>query len=146
MKKANVISVLIAFVIVILNGIIGHFLAPSGILLTPLILTITTLIIVVNSKLVKPIYNSIMVYGCVALNDFLLKLFAGGHHDSEGQGWINMLLLIGLIPTFFILYVYIIINKYMTTASKIVGISFFLLLVALHFCFFSDLGLGRPSY
>ena len=140
---SNKIVLLLATLTVILNGLIGHFFASNGILLTPLVLTITTLLVCFCTKNIKVIYISILVYFFVALNDILIKLYAGGSHDNQGLGWIHLLLFIGLIPTFIILVVTVFKRKEETMISKIIAILLFIGLILLHLQLFSSLGIGR---
>lgn len=128
---------------VILNGLIGHFLAPTGIMLTPIVLTITTSLICFGTKNIKPILISALTYLFVALNDISIKLYSGGSHDSEGLGWIHVLLFIGLLPTFGILLATIFKNKEETLTNKIIAVVLFVGLIAGHLQLFSSLGLGR---
>jgi len=133
----------LATLAVILNGIIGHFLAPSRIMLTPIVLIITTTLICFGTKKIKPILISALTYLFVALNDISIKLYSGGSHDSEGLGWIHLLLFVGLLPTFGILLVTIFKNKEETLTNKIIAVVLFVGLIVGHLKLFSDLGLGR---
>jgi hypothetical protein len=133
----------LATLTVISNGLIGHFLAPSGIMLTPIVLTITTSLVCFGTKNFKTILISALTYLFVALNDISIKLYSGGSHDSEGLGWIQMLLFIGLLPTFGILLVTIFRNKQETSANKIIAVVIFVGLIAGHLQLFNNLGLGR---
>jgi hypothetical protein len=71
---------------VILNGLIGHFFAPNGIMLTPIVLTITTSLVCFGTNNIKIILISALTYLFVALNDISIKLYSGGSHDNEGLG------------------------------------------------------------
>lgn len=133
----------LATLVVILNGLIGHFLAPSGILLTPVILIITTSLVCFGTKNIKVIFLSFLVYLFIALNDFSIKLYSGGSHDSEGIAWIHLLLFVGLIPTFVIFLVAVFINGQDTLINKIIAIVLFVGLIVLHLQLFMTLGLGR---
>jgi hypothetical protein len=139
----NKTALVLAILTVILNGFIGHFFAPNGIMLTPIVLLITTSLICFGTKNVKPIFISILTFLFVALNDISIKLYSGGSHDSEGLGWIHMLLFIGLLPTFGILLAAIFNSKEVTFTNKIIAVFLFVGLTAVHLQLFRNLGLGR---
>jgi hypothetical protein len=139
----NKTALVLAILTVILNGFIGHFFAPNGIMLTPIVLLITTSLICFGTKNFKPIFISILTYLFVALNDISITLYSGGSHDSEGLGWIHMLLFIGLLPTFGILLAAIFNSKEVTLTNKIIAVFLFVGLIAVHLQLFRNLGLGR---
>lgn len=128
---------------VILNGLIGHFFAPNGILLTPVVLTITTSLVCLGTKNIKVILISTLTYLFVALNDISIKLYSGGSHDQEGLVWIHALLFIGLIPTFGILLTRSFRQKDEKLINKLLAVGLFIGLIALHLQLFGNLGLGR---
>jgi hypothetical protein len=128
---------------VILNGLIGHFFAPNGIMFTPIVLTITSTLVCFGTKNIKIIFISFLTYFFVALNDILIKLYSGGSHDSVGLGWIQLLLFVGLLPTFGILLISIFRRKEETLTNKIIAVFLFVGLIAGHLQLFGTLGLGR---
>jgi hypothetical protein len=129
----------LAALIVILNGIIGHYFAPNGILLTPIVLTITASLVCFGTKKIKHLFISFLTYFFVALNDVSIKLFSGGTHDSEGLALINMFLLIGLAPTFSILWISILTKKVEKIKQQIIALIAFILLMTIHFILFKNL-------
>ena len=139
----NYILIGIATFIVILNGLIGHFFAPNGILLTPIVLTITTYLICFETKNIKVIFISILTFLFVVLNDIFIKLYSGGTHDNEGLGWVHLLLFVGLVPTFGILLSSVLKRNDEKSINKIVAIILFAILITIHLQLFSNLGLGR---
>jgi hypothetical protein len=139
----NTTALGLATLTVILNGLIGHFFAPNGIMLTPIVLTITTSIVCFGTKNIKPILLSVLTYLFVALNDISIKLYSGGSHDNEGLGWIHLLLFVGLFPAFGILLATVLRRKEETVTNKIIAIVLFIGLVVGHLQVFSNLGLGR---
>jgi hypothetical protein len=140
---SNKIAFGLATLTVILNGLIGHFFAPKGIMLTPIVLTITASLVCFGTKNIKIIFISALTYLYVALNDISIKLYSGGSHDQEGLGWVHALLFLGLIPTFGILVTTIFRNKQETLTNKLIAIALFIGLIVLHLQLFSNLGLGR---
>ena len=143
MDKRNILILGLAFIVVLLNGLIGHFFAPNGIFLTPFVLTITASLIAFRTKNLKPIWKSVLIYSFMALNDFSIKLYSGGSHDNEGLGFVHLFLFIGLLPTFGILITTITNDKQTTTKDKILAITIFPILTGIHLYLFSGLGLGR---
>lgn len=139
----NKTSVGLATLTVIVNGFIGHFFAPNGIMLTPIVLTITTSLVCFGTKNIKTILISLLTYLFVALNDISIKLYSGGSHDSEGLGWVHLLLFVGLLPTFGILLTKIFRSKEETLTNKIIAVFIFVGLIAGHLQLFGNLGLGR---
>lgn len=132
----------LATLTVILNGLIGHFFAPNGIMLTPIVLTITTSLVCFGTKNIKVIVISALIYLFVALNDLSIKLYSGGSHDQEGLGWVHLFLFVGLVPTFGILIATILKYKEETLTNKIIAVVLFVGLIAGHLQLFSNLGFG----
>jgi len=81
-------SILISFIIVLINGLIGHFFPPFGILLTPVLIIFISLLISFNKK-ISGILKSLILVFLIILNDVLIKLYCGGRHDSEGLIFLN---------------------------------------------------------
>lgn len=129
--------------IILLNLLIGHFFAPTGIMITPVILIASTALIVFNTRDKKPVLMSLLVLLMIILNDIGLKLYAGGAHDKEGQAWVHFMLFLGLIPSFFIMTRSILKSEEFALEQKIVSIFLFPLVISAHLFFFSDLGIGR---
>ena len=142
-KDKNIITLIIAIAIVIINGLIGHFLAPFEIWTTPLVLIITSLLVAFKIKNIRIIWKGVLMFLFACFNDILIKLYAGGVHDEEGYGWITLSLIWGLIPTFFILYRISYLDDKETKRNKVMALTLFSVLVILHFLLFGNLGLGR---
>lgn len=139
----NIIPLIVAVFIVIANGIIGHYFAPNGITLTPVVLTIITYIICFRLKSSKVVLISLLTYIFVALNDFSIKLYSGGTTDYEGLEWIHLFLLIGLIPTLVILSFAIFKKGKEKLSTKILSLILFIVLMIIHFQLFSLIGLDK---
>lgn len=129
--------------IIIVNLLLGHFFAPTGMMLTPIALTISTSLVVFGSKKLRPILLTLIILGLIILHDIGLKLYAGGTHDGPGLGWMNLMLFIGLVPTYILTIVGIFRNKPAKLTEKIISLLIFPLIIAGHLYLFSDLGLGR---
>ncbi len=129
--------------IVILNIVIGHFLAPMGILLTPIVLIAIALIIWFGNNELSLTCKGILLGVLISFHDIGIKLFSGGIHDYEGKGWIHAMLFIGLIPAFGILVGGAIKDKNEPIRNKWIAVVLFSILISLHLLIFEDLGIGR---
>jgi hypothetical protein len=99
----ELIVLLSAALIIALNGYIGHAYPPSGILGTPIILGISSLIIVIGVRRSASILKSCFVLSCAILNDYLVRTYSGGMIDSEGEAMISVYFFYGLIASYLIL-------------------------------------------
>ena len=125
------------------NLLLGHFFAPTGIMLTPIALAISTAVIVFGSDNLRPTVLTLIISGLIILHDTGLKLYAGGIHDSEGLGWLHLMLFIGLIPAYILTIAGIFRNKEVQLTEKVIALLIFPLIIAGHLYLFNDLGLGR---
>lgn len=139
----NLVVIFIAIFIVTLNGLIGHFYPPNGIVWTPLVISISTYLVAFRTTQLNPIIKSLLAFIFIALNDILLKLYVGGTHDNEGLAYILFFLYLGLIPTSGIILTSVITDKQTNIASKIISLVLFPALIVAHLYLFSNLGLGR---
>ena len=128
-----------AFFIVLLNLILNRYSAPAGILLTPVIITTISTLISLNKDKFVPFLHVAIVYFLIAINDIGIKLYGGGIHDSEGLGWIHMMLLIGSLPCFILLAIGI----KATNLIERLSLLLFIGLIVFHLTAFGELGLGR---
>lgn len=142
-KTSNKASIALAFFTVAINGIIGHFFAPNGMTFTPIVIIITTALTVFATKGIPLAWKSFFIYFFIAINDILIKLYSGGLHDYEGLGWVQLYLLVGLVPTSVMLFITTFKAKDEPVISKVMALLLFVLLMILHFQLFSHLGLGR---
>lgn len=93
-----------AGLIVIINGIIGHYYPTSGIMGTPIILGITSVIIVMGmGRKSGSILKSIFLIFCALLNDFLIRNYSGGIHNSKSADFITLYLFYGSIISYLVL-------------------------------------------
>lgn len=130
----------LALLIVVANVAIGHFFPPFGIMLTPFVLPIITMLVVFGPGTRPPISVSGLVVGLIALNDIGIKLFSGGTHDSEGLGWIHGTLIIGLLPSFLLLLAGNLQNHQAKRLERVLGALLFPALITVHLCIFGHLG------
>ncbi len=127
--------------ILILSVIIGYLYPPSGIMYTPVVLSIMIWLVTFTNNGLNILAKTIISYLCIGLNDIGIKLFAGGAHDWEGQGWIHMLLFIGLVPCSIMLAIGIFRDHKSTIWFKVLNILLFGLLIYLHLEIFKTFGI-----
>jgi hypothetical protein len=143
MKNKTMLRLLAALSVVIINGLIGHFFAPYGILLTPIILSITTYLAVFPVSNLNPVWKSMFSFLFIATNDISIKLYSGGRHDYEGLAWVHLLLFIGLLPVFGLLLNSVFEDRKAPVILQIFAMVIFPILILGYLYFFSELGLGR---
>lgn len=79
---------------VFFSNYLGHVSPPTSILLTPIVIVgIAIAILKVDS--IELMTKSIIISSFIILNDLLIRTYAGGTHDSQGNGWIMLMFLIG---------------------------------------------------
>ncbi len=99
----------ISFGVVILNNILGHYFPPFSIVASPILFLI--IMSFMCYRLSKQDYTITMLcsFCLLILNDVLIRIFAGGMHDHQGQGFIFL----SFIISFLICFVYILIFSFM---------------------------------
>ena len=143
LNRNKFITLIIALLIVFINLIIDHFISPIGIELTPLLIITTTCLVIFDPNKFNIIIKIILIYLFIGLNDIGIKLYGLGFHDDEGQGWLAMFTLVGVIPALIITSIVIVRNKAIVPSQKIIYILLLFSLIILHLNIFKDLGLGR---
>lgn len=124
------------------NALIGHFVAPFGLLLTMVVLPA----LAISIASTKPAFGAIT--GCLyflvlfALNDTLLKLFSGGTHDGVGSGWMFMTTVSGLLPASVLMAVWLARIPRRTRLLKVAAFSVLLGLIGAHLALTFHLGEG----
>ncbi|MGQ1944517.1 hypothetical protein [Ornithobacterium rhinotracheale] len=140
----NILALGLAFLIIVANAIFGYYFAPDEITITPLVVSLTALLVCFGTKNLRVIYIAVWTYIFLGLNDILIKLFGGGMHDSLGQALINSASWIGLVPVLIILITKLIKTKNIeTTTERVKAFILFVILVIIHFVLFLNLGQGR---
>lgn len=99
----EVIAVALATLVIIINGFIGQSYPTSAILGTPIIIGISSLIIVLGLRRAATIWKSCLILFCAFFNDFVIRSYFGGVHDAKGDALISSYLLYGLIAGYLIL-------------------------------------------
>ena len=141
MKQQRII--ILSIVIVIANLLIGHFFAPTGLLLTPVIFIGLTILIGFTNNEINPLAKSLLLLVMIVVHDIGIKLYAGGTHDAEGRGVIHFMLFIGLIPSFLLLIFAILKQRHHSLMNKIIAIALFPIIIGLHVVLTNNVGMGR---
>jgi len=105
MKLSITILICLLIILLLVSIVIGHFLPPSGIFMTPVTISIMTWLILFSDADFSILVKSVLSYLFIGLNDIGMKLFAGGKSDLAGIGWIHLFLFIGLVPCFIMLLI-----------------------------------------
>lgn len=92
-KNIAVFSILI--LLTLISNYLGHINAPFSISATPILIPVIASLLFFMTDL-KIIPKFLCFIFSIILNDLLIKNFAGGIHDIEGQEWISSFLVIGL--------------------------------------------------
>ncbi len=136
-------SILFAIGIVVANILIGHFFAPYGIMLTPIVLILLSILIGLVITELQPILKSILLAGLIIIHDVGIKLYAGGTHDLTGIGWIVLMMFIGLVPAYIFLIGGIFKSEDESKLNKWIAVFIFPLLLGIHLKMFWFLGLTQ---
>ena len=132
--------ILVSFLIVFTNIVIGHFFAPYGILYTPIVLSIVSLIIIATKE-TGLIFKGVLISLFIIMNDVGIKLYSGGIHDYEGLAWIHIFFLIGLILSYIILITGILLARHSSLRQKIAAALTLPVIITIHMYFFTELGI-----
>ncbi|WP_151088560.1 hypothetical protein [Hymenobacter baengnokdamensis] len=137
------LTILLALVIALANDYADHLQAPIGILLTPLVIISITALLHTNRhpQLVLPAAVATALLLC--LHDAGIKLYGGGMHDLEGQGFVNLFLFAGLLPAY--LLQSSLVRRTQGVSPRVKRWTLWVgpLLVGSYLLFFGSLGLGR---
>ena len=142
-KLNRYLTLLITLIIVASNVILDHFYAPKGIDYTPIIIVIVTCLITLNTSRFNILMSTISIYFFIAINDIGIKLYGGGMHDLEGQSWVGLFLMIGVMLAIPIMVFSSVKDNSVPSSRKIIAIFLFLSLIVLHLYIFDKLGIGR---
>ena len=141
MKDIKVI--IIALFTVLISDFLGHVAAPFSILATPFIIGFISWIIFNKSRL-HILIKTLIVISLIFVNDILIRFYAGGTHDSEGNAWILLMFYIALIIAGIVLLIFGITNK----KIKWIIFSFFISFFVFYFYLsnYYDLGMTWNNY
>tara|TARA_B100000809_G_C14993922_1_gene479001 strand:- start:132 stop:962 length:831 start_codon:yes stop_codon:yes gene_type:complete len=105
LKARNIAVLSISILLTLISNYLGYTNAPFSISATPILIPIiASLLFFISDIKVIPKFLSFIFF--IILNDLLIKNFAGGTHDSEGQGWISAFLTIGLFLSLIPILIY----------------------------------------
>lgn len=125
---------------VLASGLIGHFL-PIGLVLSLFSPPLATGIMLNGLPGINPLWKGLLTFLLVGLHDVGQRFYGYGTLDHEGLDLFNSFLFFGLIPTFGLLLISIIVpEKKVTTIMKFAGIAIFLVMISAYLHFFGDLG------
>ncbi|MEN0056424.1 MAG: hypothetical protein AAGC65_22280 [Mucilaginibacter sp.] len=127
--------------ILLLSIAVNYFLPPNGILLSPVSMSLMVWLILFTKNDLQIFIKSVFCYLCIGLNDIGVKLFAGGIHDWEGQGFITLFLFIGFFSCAIMLLVAVYREQGAGKWVKTISIVAFMLLVYANIQLFQKLGL-----
>lgn len=139
----NILTLAIALILVLINGIIGHFFPPNGIDFTIILIPTIIIIICFASENLSSILKSLSISLLVIVNDILIKLYSGGTHDLEGLEWIHFFMYSGILIGLIILSINVMKNKKENLFIKILSIIGFPFIIYIYLQFFYQLGLER---
>lgn len=120
---SSVTILIVSIIIVLISNYQGAVNPPASITFTPFLIPIITLL---NLSLLRMNFfcKFGIITGLIILNDILIRIYAGGTHDSAGNGWIVGMLLIGVIISFVIILLYYFIKEDRKKIRKSYWISF----------------------
>ena len=101
----NVLILAVSLALCVFNNYMGHYYPPFSISKTPLLIGLVTAGIMYLTDF-KLFTKFCWISFFILLNDLLIRIYAGGNHDSEGVGWITLFLLMGLGLAFIIVLIY----------------------------------------
>jgi hypothetical protein len=135
---SNLKSIAISISLIIVNAVIGYNLPPGSILFTPLVIGIISFIL--GRTGLKTYYIILLILIALFSNDVLIKLTAGGGHDFEGAGVINLFFIVGVVISTIITFTILIKQQ-----RKVIPVLFFCISIPaisfLYLCYFDFLGL-----
>src|ERR1700712_415295 len=102
LKMSNLKALSLVIIIFVIDTLLGHYLPPTSIFLTPIVVAAITMIFSKSNLSHYLIILCVIITIC--LNDILIKLTAGGTSDFEGAGLINLFFLISVVISTIIVF------------------------------------------
>jgi hypothetical protein len=134
-------SVLLCSSLITANNLLGHYFAPSGNLLTPLvIMALTGLLLPSHSTYATSLLRVVLLALLICLHDAGIKLYAGGTHDAEGQGFLHAFLFLGLLPAYGYVVYRLTHQQAKPVVSRVVAGLLYPAVLGPYLWFFADLG------
>lgn len=134
----NIYTLILCFTALILSNVLGHILPPFSIFLSPIIIGGIASLILYNTNfpfLVKILFITSFIF----LNDFAIRIYAGGTHDGEGNGWIVLFMFIGILIGLILVLNFGINNK--KVKELLIGLLLAGSLIYLYISYFGTFGL-----
>ena len=128
----------ICLLIIVITNFFGFILPPFSILAIPFTVSSLTVLVLFSGKywlVLKTIIISILI----VVNDLLIRTFAGGTHDAEGNGFIILFTYIALFFVPFFVVAYGVFRK--DVFGTIFGLIFLIFIIYFYLMFFSAFGL-----
>lgn len=99
-------SIAIGIFIIATANVLGHFLPPFSLFTTFMYMSL--IVGLVNFKLYTENFKITAAYNFVLLlvNDFLIRLYAGGTHDSAGMAWCWLMFQFGFVISSILMIVF----------------------------------------
>lgn len=131
-KRKYFYPITIGLLIIIFCNILGHYLPPFSLMTAFIYMNI--IVGIINSNLFKISFRFTVVYSffLLLLNDYLIRRFAGGSHDSAGMAWCTVMFVLTIIFSFAIMLFEIFnANKIEIKSKKELTIDFLVLVINL---------------
>ncbi|MFD0964807.1 hypothetical protein [Pseudofulvibacter geojedonensis] len=124
-----------SLIIILINVALGHFLPPSSIMFSPIVICVIT-VFVMEMK-INTCVKTFLIGFLISLQDIGVKLFAGGTSDSQGLAWIHLMLLIGVASSGMYLLYYMFYKENSNLKVKLISLLILGSVLLLHLrCFF----------
>lgn len=124
---------------IIIVNLLGHAFPPMSIFLSPVVIALSAVLLLGTG------YGTLarvgLLFSAVVINDLLMKNMAGGTHDTQGAGWINLMLIIGVILSAIICLILFLSEK-ISGRKIIASLLGFTLFSALYVNYFAFHGMG----
>jgi hypothetical protein len=124
---------------------VNQFLGPLALLLTPVIVGIISILILkANLKL---FYRIPLIVLAIISNDMLIKLNAGVNNDTEGVGWMNLLLVFGVFVATILTFFELKFSQYYKLSNVLLSTFFIPFSTGIYLSYFGFFGLinDQPS-
>ncbi|MCW3121016.1 MAG: hypothetical protein JWQ38_508 [Flavipsychrobacter sp.] len=138
----NLLIIALSLITVLISNYLGATVPPFSILFTPVIIGCISCAILIYSTW-RLTWRVLIVVGIIILNDLLIRLYAGGNHDGEGNEWISIFMLIGAVVAFIFAVAAVINNTSKTKApEKIIAVLLFPFILYPYQSYFSSFGMA----
>lgn len=134
----NILILITSLVALILSNYLGNISPPTSILFTPILIAGIAVLIFYKSNF--PFFIKVLfITFFIISNDLLVRTYAGGTADSEGNGWIILFMFLGIFLALILTVFFGITNGKKIELLIVLPVSGFL--TFFYFSHFSDYGL-----